>query len=425
MRIVIAVSGTRGDVQPAVVLGAELRSRGHDVLMAVPPNLVSFAASAGLETTGFGYDTFDHMNSDLVRHGLRRGSVADRLGALRQLWNYGWDQMVRELTAATADGVDVIVTGVTTEQAALPLVERHGASLIALQHAPIRRNGVHSPVPGTDAFPGPVLEAAWSMVDHLVWLATRRRENGLRTALGVPTAGSPLPYRIARYGMEIQAYDPAFCPQLASRWGERRPFCGFLDLDADLRARVDPSTRTDSAVLEWIAAGPPPVYVGFGSMPVSDPAALVTMVDSVCGRLGHRALVSVGWNESVTWPPEGGDEETTMVTGSLDHSRIFPLCGAVVHHGGAGSTAAGIRAGRPTLVCSVSSDQPFWGARIADRGAGAATTLAGLDDESFESGLRRIMTDDCARAAQDLAAEMIGPAEARARAADLVEASRP
>ena len=98
MQIVMAVSGTRGDVQPAVVLGAELALRGHAVVMAVPPNLVSFARGAGLETVPFGYDTREHMNSDLVRHGVSQGSVADRARAVARLWNFGWDQMVRELT---------------------------------------------------------------------------------------------------------------------------------------------------------------------------------------------------------------------------------------------------------------------------------------------------------------------------------------
>ncbi|KQU06308.1 hypothetical protein ASG56_00970 [Rhodococcus sp. Leaf7] len=427
MQIVMAVSGTRGDVQPAVVLGAELALRGHEVVMAVPPNLVSFARGAGLETVPFGYDTREHMNSDLVRHGVSQGSVADRARAVARLWNFGWDQMVRELTDVM-DSVrpDVLLTGITTEQIALPLAQRFGAGLVAVHHAPVRSNSRYSPIPGAESLPRVVTPLAWSVVDTALWAATCHRENVLRRGLGLGTVSTPLPRRMAEYGaIEIQAYDPAFCPDLQRDWAQTRPFAGFLDMPSALRATADPGTVT--AELEtWLAAGPPPVYVGFGSMPVKDPAAMVAAVRQACDRSGVRALVSVGWNDAGDFSDDAGSTDDgghLLVGGSLDHEAVFPRCRAVIHHGGAGSTAAGIRAGKPTVVCSVASDQPFWGRRIVEQSCGATLPASSVTADTMDRALRVALSPDAQEAARALSDAMIAPEVAAARAADLVESA--
>ncbi|MBM7414258.1 MULTISPECIES: glycosyltransferase [Nocardiaceae] len=423
MRIVMAVSGTRGDVQPAVVLGSELAGRGHHVVMAVPPNLVESARGVGLETVPLGYDTREHMNSDLVRHGLSRGSVADRARALAALWNFGWDQMVTELRdVVDTTEPDVLLTGITTEQIALPLAEARGIGLVALHHAPVRSNPRFSPVPGIDGAPSAVVGLAWTLLDHVLWAATRRRENALRRSLGIPTVSSPLPGRMARRRtVEIQAYDRVFCPELADDWEDTRPLTGFLEVSPELRARMDPQP-SDPSLDAWIDDGPPPVYVGFGSMPVTDPAAVLAAVADAAARVGVRVLLCAGWNDVDSVGPLG---DHVRVTGAVDHAAVFPRCRAVVHHGGAGTTAAGLRAGRPTVVCSVSSDQPFWGRRVVALSCGAAMPASDITAQSLERALSLALTPEAAAGAAAVAAAMTSPAEAVRRAADLVESARP
>ncbi|MBY6606092.1 MULTISPECIES: glycosyltransferase [unclassified Rhodococcus (in: high G+C Gram-positive bacteria)] len=418
----MAVSGTRGDVQPAVVLGAELAERGHHVMMAVPPNLVDLARRAGLESVPFGYDTREHMNSDLVRHGLSRGSVVDRARALAELWNFGWDQMVTELRdVVETTAPDVLLTGITTEQIALPLAEARGIGLVALHHAPVRSNAQYSPVPGTDGAPSVVIGLAWTVLDHVLWAATRWRENALRRSLGISTVSSPLPGRIARRGsVEIQAYDRVLCPELAADWDGTRPLTGFLDVSPELRVRMDPQP-SDPSLEAWIDDGTPPVYVGFGSMPVTNPAAVVAAVADAAARVGERVLLCAGWNDVDSAGPLG---DHVRVTGAVDHAAVFPRCRAVVHHGGAGTTAAGLRAGRPTVVCSVSSDQPFWGRRVVALSCGAAMAASDITAESLEKALRLALEPAAAAGAAAVAAAMTSPEEAVRRAADLVESAR-
>ncbi|MGU3431569.1 glycosyltransferase [Actinomycetes bacterium M1A6_2h] len=420
MNIVFTVSGTRGDVQPAVVLGSQLQRRGHDVTMGVPPNLEAFSAGAGLKTRHFGYDTRAHMNSDLVRHGTRTGSLRQRTAAVAELWNYGWDDMVED-TLELTDGADLVVTGVTTEQIALTVAEKREMAFTTMQHAPIRRNSQFSPVPAApDSLPPWATLATWSAYDHLLWTLTRRRENTLRRRLGLPTVRSGVPERIeAAGGLEIQAYDPALCPDLAADWAAHRPFVGFLDLDPELRASIGDGAEHDDETESWIAQGLPPIYVGFGSMPVPDPAALVRTISASCAALGERALISMGWNE---FGATNQQDDRVRVVGAVNHDRLFPLCRAVVHHGGAGSTAAGLRAGKPTLVCWVSSDQPFWGSRVTRLGLGASTPLRGMTVETLTTGLRTVLSPETGVAAATFAQSMVTPQDAAGRTADLVEA---
>ena len=133
--------------------------------------------------------------------------------------------------------------------------------------------------------------------------------------------------RIAERGwLEIQAYDELYFPGLAAEWNGRRPFVGALTLELP--------TDTDDEVTSWIAAGTPPIYFGFGSMPIESPADTVGMISEACAQLGERALICAGVSEFNDMP----HYDHVKVVGAVNHAAIFPACRAVVHHGGAGTT---------------------------------------------------------------------------------------
>lgn len=421
MKFVFAFNGTRGDIQPAVVIAAEMQRRGHDVVFGVPPNLFDFAARLGLDARPFGYDTRAHMNSELVRHGLRTGSPAQRLQAFREIRDLGWTQLVDEMRDLHR-GADAIVTGFTTEQIAFAFAEATGVPFATVHHAPITANGAVSPIPGAPAsLPGWLNRTSWSVVDHAFWQLTRGRENRLRADLDLAQAHSPLPERIAAYGaVRIQAYDAAFVPELAAEWGADRPFVGFVDLDPDQRRRIGVDTALDRESARWIADGTPPIYFGFGSMPVEDPARLVADVAAVCAELGERALFSAGWNDFSYNDVEASTH--VRLVGPVDHHQVFPMCKALVHHGGAGTTATGLRAGRAALICSVGSDQPFWGAQLTGLGIGAATSLKDLDRARLRTGLTTVLADDYRSRATEFASRLVESGAAVDAAADLIEA---
>ena len=177
------------------------------------------------------------------------------------------------------------------------------------------------------------------------------------------------------------------------------------------------STETDADVMSWIAGGPPPIYFGFGSMPVQSPAEAVSMIGRVCGELGERALVSAGvWD--VGDLPVG---DHVKVVGPVNHAAVFPLCRVLVHHGGAGTTAAGVRAGVPAVVLWVSADQPVWANRIAQLKLGAAHRFSSTTERVLGKALRTALRPDYQVRARAAAAEMVQPADSAARTADLLE----
>lgn len=422
----MALVGSRGDVQPALAVGLELRRRGHEVIAGVAPNLVPLARRLGLDPVPLGIDSAALLGSDLVRRDMRSTHPVRRVRALRAVAAAGWDELRTGLSALLDDagGTDTVVTGLLGQEVAAAVAERRGLRTAALHYCPVRANGVVAPVAGVRG--AVAARATWALGERLRWGLTRRAENAQRAALGLPATRVHLPARLRDAGaVEIQAYDPVLVPGLAAQWGPRRPFTGFLALDDAARARLgETGAESDagpSAELDaWLAAGDPPVYVGFGSMPVADPAALVAAVDAACAELGVRALVSAGWNDFAG--AGSGAGERVRVVGAVDHAAVLPRCRAAVHHGGAGTTGAVLRAGLPAVVGWYSADQPMWGTLLRDAGVGVSRRASTLTQPGVLAGALAEVLDPASAARATRLADRLVPADrAVAAAADAIE----
>ena len=147
-------------------------------------------------------------------------------------------------------------------------------------------------------------------------------------------------------------------------WGSHISVAGFCFLPSPLDYSPEP------VLAEFLAAGPEPIYIGFGSIVIDDPEGMTSLVFEAIRRTGQRALVSQGW----AGLGAGSDSQRrdVLLIGNVPHDWIFPRVSCVVHHGGAGTTAAGIAAGKPTIIVPFFGDQPFWGSMIARAGAGPA-----------------------------------------------------
>jgi UDP:flavonoid glycosyltransferase YjiC (YdhE family) len=145
-------------------------------------------------------------------------------------------------------------------------------------------------------------------------------------------------------------------------WGPHITVSGFYFLSLASSYEPEPELK------EFLAAGPPPVYIGFGSIVVDDPNAMTKMIFEAVEKAGVRALVSKGWGG--IGADEIGIPKDVFMLGNIPHDWLFPQVACVVHHGGAGTTAAGIAHGKPTVIVPFFGDQPFWGSMIARAGAG-------------------------------------------------------
>jgi UDP:flavonoid glycosyltransferase YjiC (YdhE family) len=177
------------------------------------------------------------------------------------------------------------------------------------------------------------------------------------------------------------------------------------------------TTDADEEVASWIAAGTPPIFFGFGSMPVESPADMVAMIGAACAQLGERALVCSGWSDFGHVP----HFEHVKVVGAINYAAAFPACRAVVHHGGAGTTAAGLRAGVPQLILSTLPDQPLWAAQLKRLKVGSGRRFSTTTQQSLVADLRRILAAQYVTRAREIAPRMTKPADSVAAAADLME----
>jgi UDP:flavonoid glycosyltransferase YjiC (YdhE family) len=415
MKFVLAAYGTRGDVEPSVVVGRELLRRGHEVRIAVSPDLVGFAESAGLTAVAYGPDSQTALARDFganVFKDFPRGvwKTKDLTRLWREYWEFVtqcWVEMSATLTSL-ADGADLLFTGLIFEDGAANVAEYHDIPLATLHYFPLRANGQLLPF-----LPAPLGRYAMTA---LWWLSSGvfgKLEDAQRRELALPKVFGPAPPRITERGaLEIQAYDEVCFPGLAvewAKWDSQRPFVGTLTMEEP--------TDADEEVLAWIAGGPPPICFGFGSMSMESPAEVLTMIGAACAQLGERALVCSGLSDFSDLP----HFEHVKVVGQVNYATIFPACRAVVHHGGAGTLAAGLRAGVPTLILWAAPDRQMFGALLKRLKVGTTRRFSGTTQESLVADLRRILAPQYVARAREIATRMTKSTESVLAATDLVE----
>jgi UDP:flavonoid glycosyltransferase YjiC (YdhE family) len=348
--------------------------------MAVPPNMVGFLESVGFAAVPFGPEPLSSV---------RNRTVDDPASAMAEQVEYLSRALVEWGTTlmALANGADLLVTGRIEQGLAANVAEYYDIPQAALHFFP----GAHTRLSG--------------------WAAdtTEEAEDAQRRALGLPDATGPS----TRF-LEIQAYDELCFPGLAAEWADAagcRPFVGALTLELP--------TDSDDEVLSWIAAGTPPIYFGFGSgvwLPYA--AQTFGLISVACARLGERALICSGASELTDVP----HFDHVKIIGAVNHAAVFPACRAVVHQGGAGTTAAGMRAGIPTLILwHPINDQRIWADAVTRLKVGSGRAFSASNLGSLVADLRSILDPQCITRAHEVADQMTKPAVSVASAADLLE----
>jgi UDP:flavonoid glycosyltransferase YjiC (YdhE family) len=413
MKFVLASWGSRGDIEPNLAVGCELVRRGHDVCMAVPPDLVGFVETAGVAAVGFGPEARSILDAHrdfwtcFFSHPWRiRDLIRSRLEIAGPLLR-GWQEMSTMLMSM-ADGADLLFTGINFEDAAANVAEYYDIPLATLHYSPLRPNGQALPF-----LPAPLSRAAVQAFWWLTWRGMKKAEDAQRRELGLPKAKHPAPRRITERGsLEIQAYDEACFPGLAdewAKWDRQRPFVGTLTLGL--------AADDDAEVASWIATGTPPIYFGFGSIPVESPANTIAMIAAACARLGERALVGAAGTDYSNVP----HFEHVKVVGAVNFTTVFPSCRALVHHGGSSTTPLAMRAGVPQLVLFWDLVHAVYGAAVKRLKVGTARRFSTANEESLVADLRTILGPEYVTRARELATRITEPAKSVAAAADRLE----
>ena len=190
-------------------------------------------------------------------------------------------------------------------------------------------------------------------------------------------------------------WSPGLIPK-PSDWGSEIDIAGFVFLD------LASSFKPPEGLSKFLEAGEPPVYIGFGSIVVDDPDQFTTLIFEAIRKAGVRALVSKGWGGL---GDEGNTPDNVYMLENTPHDWLFPRVSAVVHHGGAGTTAIGLKCGKPTMIVPFFGDQPFWGAMVANAGAGAdsAVPYKRLTVDALANGIRQCLSPEAKRNAEKIA----------------------
>ncbi len=420
MRILILTFGGRGDVQPFVALGKGLKARGHDVTVCANGTFESLITANDLGYAYLNDGLTDLLASQFGREMLETmssfwGGLKTVATMPRKLGPLMWETLSDTWTAAEAVKPDLIIY--YTKAGATPhFAEKLGIPVVA---APLFAQFVSTGEFPSLGFPTLKIGHWYNKLTYKIvmrahgliggkhirrWrvangLSPRSKETGvLRTA-----AGGPVPVMHA-YSRHVGLV-PADWPSHVTATG-----FWFLERDDEWQPPVD--------LLQFLSAGEPPVYVGFGSMAGRNPKRVTEIVIEALALAGVRGIIARGWGGLN--PDELPDSILTL--DQAPHDWLFPKIAAVVHHGGAGTTAAGLRAGCPTVVCPFFGDQPFWGARVHALGVGPKPIpQKKLTVENLSTAIREAVADPAMRSAAEAVGEKLRAEDGIGNAIAVVE----
>lgn len=362
MRLTIFAAGSRGDIQPCAVLGRGLQRAGFEVLLAAPENFAGFAEEQGLCFHPLHGDIQEIMAGETGRRFMERGSgsLLQSIRSMRAMLGPVALRMAEDLFEACKH-TDALVSLAVFAPLAKTISEVRQIPLILVEPTPLFPTGAF-PAPGW-----PVQKNLGGLLNRfsgvamlrVLWEWYRPFVNEFRQGLGLrPYAASSFRQVLSSTPL-LGAYSERVVPR-PHDWPGNIQLTGywFPDSEADW--------QPGEALAAFLGSGDAPVYIGFGSMAGRHPEQMADTVLKALEMTGRRGVLLTGWGglRAASIP------DSAFVLDAAPHPWLFPRMAAVVHHGGAGTTAEGLRAGIPSVILPFSFDQAFWGKRVHELGVG-------------------------------------------------------
>ena len=365
LNITLLTVGAMGDTQPFVALAARFIQQGHTVKLAARPDFAGLAASYGIEFASLG---------NPYKSLLRSEEVATAIGSskmLRMIVKQASDSNQRKafLEGLDTDAIRAVqgADAIIYKSSWIPfysIAEKLGVPSAAAMFMPLTRtSSFPSFLIGGGKDRGPMINSLiWRVTEQFIWQVSRNFDNKMRgELLGLPRLPfwGPSARQLERTPL-FYAYSPTVIPR-PTDWPERIHITGFWFSDPP------PGWSPPPDLVAFLESGPPPVYVGFGSMPSGSAEDTLKLILKALELSHQRGVLLSGWagiGEDRKLP------EYVFGVESVPHSWLFPRMSAVVHHGGAGTTGAGLRAGVPSIITPFVADQPNWARRIEALGVG-------------------------------------------------------
>lgn len=383
-RLTIFALGSRGDVQPYVALGKGLQDAGYRVRVATFESFRGMVEGQGLDFHPVHGDAQALLQGAMSRDSLGSRNPIRTMQAIMNSYGAVADDYIAAFSSDVLFDSDGIINQLPGALFGIDLAEKLCVPHIAASVIPL--------VP-TRAFPNPLLVASrgigvfnrlsYGFAAQLVWFFFRPKIAVFRRKLGL--SAPPRTLRLDGYPV-LNGFSPRVIPPPAD-WGSHVHTTGYWTLR-------EPNWTPPAALLDFLRDGSPPIFIGFGSMFVSDPAALTHALLAAIRLIGQRAILSSGWANL------GGASlpNTVYCLDYAPYGWLFPQMAAVIHHGGSGTTGLALHSGVPSMVVPFVADQPFWGRRTQALGVGVAPIpIKRLTAERLAAAIDQMVNDTAMR----------------------------
>ena len=411
MKVVISTLGSRGDIQPYLALAMALQQAGHRVTLSAPQTYAEWIQSYGVNVHPV------RFNPQEVMHNIsKRGSKLAAFREMRHLMDKGVMQALGDCWQAAQDADFMVQTG--TGSNALEIASQRGIP-VAFSYL--------VPMAPTRAFPsfflpfrfslgGGYNRLTYSLVSLALWLTVGGRTvNRWRSRLGLSpwrSESEMLNYARSLGTPSLYGFSQSVLPRPPD-WDPYQHITGYWFLPAQ------PGWEPPADLLRFVESGPPPTYVGFGSMSSENPEHQARLAVRALELSGQRGVLATGWGGIAHIPVSS----SILFTKDVPHEWLFPRMAAVVHHGGAGTTSAGLRAGIPSVITSFGGEQRAWADLVVKLGVGEhIPAMKSLTPEKLSQAIRTAVNDHALRSRAASLGAQIRAENGAARAVEVIEA---
>ncbi|XP_077248673.1 UDP-Glycosyltransferase superfamily protein [Tasmannia lanceolata] len=401
LKIAMLVVGTRGDVQPFIAIAKRLQEFGHHVRLATHTNFRSFVTSAGINFYPLGGDPRILAGYMARNKGFLPSGTAEISVQRKQL-----KAIIDSLLPACTEP-DIDSGAPFRAQAIIANPPAYGHAHVAEALGVPLHIFFTMPWTPTNEFPHPLARVpqaagyrlSYLVVDLIIWWSIRGFINDFRKK---KLKLSPIAY-FSTYHGSISHFPTGYMwsPHLVPKpndWGVSVDVVGFCFLN--LGSKYQPQKE----LIQWLQKGQKPIYIGFGSMPLEDAKKIMTIILETLSDTGQRGIIDRGWGDLGILAEV---PDNVFLLEDCPHDWLFPQCSAVVHHGGAGTTATGLKAGCPTAIVPFFGDQFFWGDRVHAIGVGPAPIpISELSMEGLSNAIRFMLDPEVKSRAMELAKQI-------------------
>lgn len=387
MRIAIMASGSRGDVQPYLALGKGLADAGHAVKILTHDGYEKQVRSYGLAFAELKGNPQEVAESEEMLKLLEKGNFLAINAHTSKIVKEASQHWAKDSLVACEDA-ELLIAGVGGLFVALALAENLNIPLLqayVFPFTPTKEFPAALVPKSVSNFGGGANRLSHQLFRQIMWQGSRAADKLVRqNVLNIPAAPFFGPYNSPRFQRlpALYGFSPSVIPQPSDWQNAKVTGYWFLDTANDW--------TPPKALTYFLQNGSPPVYIGFGSMGSRKPEETANLVLKALEQSKQRAILLSGWSGM----RRANMPDSVFLVDSVPHSWLFPKVAAVVHHGGAGTTAAGLRAGVPSIVIPFFGDQPFWGERVASLGVGPKPIpRKQLTAEKLANAIQTVVTD--------------------------------